>query len=80
MNLLLFTGKTNKLIKTFCLASLIAFPVLTVEASDISFTEVNGTYVLNVDKTTVKQVFDYIERNSKYVFVYDQQVKNILGQ
>lgn len=80
MNLLLFTGKTNKLIKTFCLASLIAFPVLTVEASDISFAEVNGTYVLNVDKTTVKQVFDYIERNSKYVFVYDQQVKNILGQ
>ena len=34
--------------------------------------------LLKADDSTVKQVFDYIERHSKYVFVYDQHVKNLL--
>lgn len=80
MNFSFFTGKANRCIKTFCLAGLIACPVLTVKASDISLHEVNGIYSLSADKATVKQVFDYIELNSKYVFVYDQQVKNILSE
>ena len=80
MNFSFFTGKANRCIKTFCLAGLIACPVLTVKASDISLHEVNGIYSLSADKATVKQVFDYIELNSKYVFVYDQQIKNILSE
>lgn len=80
MNFSFFTVKASRCIKTFCLAGLIACPALKVEASGISLHEVNGIYSLSADRTTVKQVFDYIERNSKYVFVYDQQVKNILSE
>lgn len=36
--------------------------------------------LLKADDSTVKQVFDYIERHSKYVFVYDQKVKNLLSK
>lgn len=39
-----------------------------------------GAMLLKADDSTVKQVFDYIERHSKYVFVYDQKVKNLLSK
>ena len=38
-----------------------------------------GMILLQADKSTVKSVFDYIEKHSKYVFVYDQSVKNRLN-
>lgn len=79
MNLTSFVGKTSRYAKAICLAGLITFPVVSVEASDISMKEVNGVYALKVDNSTVKQVFDYIEHNSKYVFVYDKQVKELLS-
>ena len=55
-------------------------PVTTASASSISLTEVSGIYILKAEDSTVKQVFDYIEKHSKYVFVYDQQVKNRLNE
>ena len=36
-------------------------------------------YILKAEDSTVKQVFDYIEKHSQYVFVYDQPVKDRLN-
>lgn len=79
MNLTSFSVITRRSTKTILLAGLMTIPSFSIQASDISMTEKNGFYVLKVDQSTVKQVFDYIERNSKYVFVYDKQVKSLLG-
>lgn len=64
--------------RMLCLAGLLSFPVVSLQASNISLTELGETMLLKADDSTVKQVFDYIERHSKYVFVYDQHVKNLL--
>lgn len=58
-----------------CLAGLLSFPVMSLQAASVTMTETGGTMLLKADDSTVKQVFDYIERHSKYVFVYDQKVK-----
>ena len=79
MNLTSFSVITRRSKQTILLAGLMTIPSFSIQASDISMTEKNGFYVLKVDQSTVKQVFDYIERNSKYVFVYDKQVKSLLG-
>lgn len=63
-----------------CLAGLLSFPVMSLQAASVTMTETGGTMLLKADDSTVKQVFDYIERHSKYVFVYDQKVKNLLSK
>lgn len=63
--------------KAFCLAGLLSVPIYS-SASTVSFEVVNGMYILKAQDSTVKQVFDYIEKHSKYVFVYDQPVKDRL--
>lgn len=78
MNLTTIVGKTGTGIRMLCLAGLLSFPVVSLQASNISLTELGETMLLKADDSTVKQVFDYIERHSKYVFVYDQHVKNLL--
>ena len=78
MNLTTIVGKTSTGMRMLCLAGLLSFPVVSLQASNISLTELGETMLLKADDSTVKQVFDYIERNSKYVFVYDQHVKNLL--
>ena len=78
MNLTTIVGKTSTGMRMLCLAGLLSFPVVSLQASNISLTELGETMLLKADDSTVKQVFDYIERQSKYVFVYDQHVKNLL--
>lgn len=78
MNLTTIVGKTGTGMRMLCLAGLLSFPVVSLQASNISLTELGETMLLKADDSTVKQVFDYIERHSKYVFVYDQHVKNLL--
>ena len=78
MNLTTIVGKTSTGMRMLCLAGLLSFPVVSLQASNISLTELGETMLLKADDSTVKQVFDYIERHSKYVFVYDQHVKNLL--
>ena len=78
MNLTTIVGKTGTGMRMLCLAGLLSFPVVSLQASNISLTEFGETMLLKADDSTVKQVFDYIERHSKYVFVYDQHVKNLL--
>lgn len=78
MNLTTIVGKTGTGMRMLCLAGLLSFPVVSLQASNISLTELGKTMLLKADDSTVKQVFDYIERHSKYVFVYDQHVKNLL--
>lgn len=78
MNLTTIVGKTSTGMRMLCLAGLLSFQVVSLQASNISLTELGETMLLKADDSTVKQVFDYIERHSKYVFVYDQHVKNLL--
>ncbi len=78
MNLTTIVGKAGTGMRMLCLAGLLSFPVVSLQASNISLTELGETMLLKADDSTVKQVFDYIERHSKYVFVYDQHVKNLL--
>ena len=47
-------------------------------AQHVSLNYSHGVYTLEVEKTTIKDVFNYIEKNSNYVFVYDQSVKSRL--
>ena len=51
----------------------------TVVSLAKAFCLVNGMYILKAEDSTVKQVFDYIEKHSQYVFVYDQPVKDRLN-
>lgn len=50
----------------------------TAEPS-VRMTHVQEAIVLNVQEYTIEGVFNYIERNSNYVFAYDRSVRNRLG-
>ena len=50
----------------------------TAEPS-VRMTHVQETIVLNVQEFTIEGAFNYIERNSNYVFAYDRGVRNRLG-
>lgn len=65
-------------LKAVCLLGLLSVPT-TSFASTVSLHQVDGMYILKSEDSTVKQVFDYIEKHSDYVFVYDQAVKNNLN-
>ena len=78
MNRKTITTTVASLAKAFCLAGLLSVPVYS-SASTVSFEKVNGMYILKAEDSTVKQVFDYIEKHSQYVFVYDQPVKDRLN-
>ena len=77
MNRKTIVTKVASFAKAFCLAGLLSVPVYS-SASTVSFEKLNGIYILKAENSTVKQVFDYIEKHSKYVFVYDQSVKERL--
>ncbi len=49
-------------------------------AQYVSLNFSRGVYTLSVEKTTIGDVFNYIEKNSNYVFVYDQSVKSRLQE
>ena len=78
MNRKTITTTVASLAKAFCLAGLLSVPAYS-SASTVSFEKVNGMYILKAEDSTVKQVFDYIEKHSQYVFVYDQPVKDRLN-
>ena len=78
MNRKTITTTVVSLAKAFCLAGLLSVPAYS-SASTVSFEKVNGMYILKAEDSTVKQVFDYIEKHSQYVFVYDQPVKDRLN-
>lgn len=80
MNRTTFMEKAGTCVSTLCLLGLITIPAFSAHASSISLTETSGVVSLAAENKTVKQVFDYIERHSRYVFIYDQQVKNLLGR
>lgn len=79
MNRTALARKASTCAKMLCLTGLMAVPVNMANAS-VSLTEVSGGYTLKAEDSTVKQIFDYIEKHSKYVFVYDQQVRNRLNE
>ncbi|SFG25663.1 TonB-dependent receptor [Prevotella sp. KH2C16] len=69
----------SKSMAALCLLGLLSVSS-PAAASEITLNLRGGIYVLNADQTTIKEVLDYIESKSKYVFVYDQNVKRRLGE
>lgn len=60
-------------------AGLLTLPAQTFATPDVSLTKVEGTMVLKAQRTTIKDIFDYIEKKSDYVFAYDNSVRNRLN-
>lgn len=73
-----FFSYNGKHLAALCLLGLTAMssPAL---ASDLSPDPVGTIQAVNAVNNTVKSVLTYIEANSKYVFVYGQNVKNRLN-
>ena len=61
-------------------ATLVALPQTAAAAESLRLSHTNGIYMLQAHQTTIKGVFDYIERNSDYVFVYDEKVRSRLSE
>lgn len=58
---------------------LLGAPSIATAEPSVKMTHVQETIVLNVQEFTIEGAFNYIERNSNYVFAYDRGVRNRLG-
>lgn len=65
--------------QALCLVGLLSVPFYS-QASTVSLRQVDGVYLLKAEDMTIKEVFDYIEKHSQYVFAYDQAVKDALSK
>lgn len=65
--------------QALCLLGLLSVPSYS-QASTVSLRQVDGVYLLKAEDMTIKEVFDYIEKHSQYVFAYDQAVKDALSK
>lgn len=65
--------------QALCLVGLLSVPFYS-QASTVSLRHVDGVYLLKAEDMTIKEVFDYIEKHSQYVFAYDQAVKDALSK
>ena len=74
----IFASRSARL-AAFCIAGSMAFSS-PVFAADISLERSGTLLVLNAEKTTIKQVFQYVEKQLGYAFIYDQAVKNRLNE
>lgn len=61
-------------------AEMLAFPCAGQAATTLELDRSTGMYVLMADDSTIKEVLSYIEKNSQYVFVYDQSVQKRLSE
>jgi len=59
---------------------LLAIPTVGNAAPTLLQESPSGMYVLQSNGSTIKEVLGYIEKNSKYVFVYDQSVNSRLSE
>lgn len=66
-------------IAALCVVGALAFSS-PIHAGDLTLRMEEGNYVLNAEKTTIKEVFKYIEKQGSHAFVYDQSVKNRLNE
>lgn len=61
-------------------AGLLSFPWQVLASGHVSLIQDgNGMMVLQAQRMTVKDVFDYIEKNSGYTFAYDNNVRSRLN-
>ena len=79
MNKSSFSTSRNDRLAVLCIVGFMAFSSAAF-AGNISLERSGSLYVLNAEKTTIKQVFQYVEKQLGYVFVYDQAVKNRLNE
>ena len=61
-----------------CAVALMAIPSAVWAVPHVDLQHADGVYMLQARETTIKGVFDYIEQNSQYVFVYDERVRQRL--
>ncbi len=63
-----------------CAVALMAIPSAVWAVPHVDLQHADGVYMLQARETTIKGVFDYIEQNSQYVFVYDERVRQRLSE
>ena len=63
-----------------CAVALMAIPSAVWAVPHVDLQHVDGVYMLQARETTIKGVFEYIEQNSQYVFVYDERVRQRLSE
>ena len=63
------TSFKSLLLIGFCSCNLLAYPKM----NDMLYAQ-NKSFTIELSNVTVKNVFDYIENNSEFVFLYDQNV------
>lgn len=78
-------GKTlarhrRRCLQTLCVAGLLSIPANSAALGHIDMVRRQGAYTLQVAQMSIKQVFEYIETNSKYVIAYDKSVYDRLGE
>lgn len=62
------------------LAGMLSNPLQAFGEPSVYLTHVEGMMVLQAQRTTIKEVFNYIEKQSDYVFAYDNDVRRRLNE
>ncbi|MEN8155769.1 MAG: TonB-dependent receptor [Bacteroidota bacterium] len=76
-NVLRYSGssKTNLLLKMKFL-SILLFAILSVSATETIYSQ-QTKFNLNLNNSTVKQVFQEIEENSEFILLYNEQITDV---
>lgn len=67
-------------LRSLLMVGLLTLPAMGNAAPTLVQDSPTGMYVLQSNGSTIKEVLGYIEKTGKYVFVYDQNVKNRLSE
>lgn len=65
---------------SLCIVGLLCVPVNIYALGHIKLSESKGIYTLQATQMSMRQVFNYVETNSKYIFAYDKNVNNRLEE
>ncbi|WP_080905789.1 TonB-dependent receptor [Parabacteroides sp. Marseille-P3160] len=70
-----------KLYRCFYIISIFLFFILIpLWSNPLIWNAQKNEFTINVSNKTVKDVFEYIEKNSDYIFIYSENVKTVLNK
>lgn len=74
------TKKVKRAFAFLLAVSMMSVPGQVMAAQGVSLSDAGGgVMVLSAQRATVRDIFNYIEKRSDYVFAYDNSVRNRLG-
>ena len=70
----------KKRLKLFCIINVFfMIPFSSFGANSISWNSEEDLFSVQYENATVKDILDYIEKHSKYIFIYSENVKKNLN-